>query len=45
VLGQWIRFHGTAVVTVSESAALEGKFRKTDSSNQTANMLLYVSDS
>jgi hypothetical protein len=44
IFGQWIRFQGTEVEVVEESAALHETFPETEGSPQTASLLLYVAD-
>jgi hypothetical protein len=44
IFGQWISFNDTQVETVEESAALHENFPETDTSPQTATILLYVAD-
>jgi hypothetical protein len=44
IFGQWIRFNGTEVEAVEESAALHENFQETEESPQIATILLYVAD-
>jgi hypothetical protein len=44
ICSQWIRFSGTEVEAVEESAALRESFPETEGSSQTATILLYVAD-
>jgi hypothetical protein len=44
IFGQWIRFHGTEVEAVEESAAWHENFPETEGPPQTATILLYVVD-
>jgi uncharacterized UBP type Zn finger protein len=44
IFGEWVRFDDTKPVPVSNFEALEDNFPKRKDSDQTATILLYVSD-